>query len=97
MVQVVDADGSRMVRLFQHAALQVVDSNVVWFCKVERITYTLGRQSLHTVDTVASANNVCGKGCGEVCDVGREKGLGCAVRGGPGYQQGGIIACGRTV
>lgn len=97
MVQVVDADGSSMICLFQHAALQVVDSDVVRFCEVERIAYTLGGQSLHAVDTVASANSVRGKGCGEVCDVGREKGLGCAVRGGSSYQQGGIIACGRTV
>ena len=90
MVQVVDADGSGMVGLFQHTALQIVDSDVVRFCKVERIAYTLGGQSLHTVDTVTSANSVCGKGCREICDVGREKCFGCAVRGCSGYQQGGI-------
>ena len=42
LVQVVDADGSGMIGLFQHTALQIVYSDVVRFCEVERIAYTLG-------------------------------------------------------
>ena len=85
-VQVVDADGSGVVGTLHHAALHVVNGDIVRLCKVECVAYAVSAQCGCTLD--AGSNHLVGsQRCFCVFEVCRKHGLGCAVDGGACHEE----------